>query len=110
MERTFRLRAEGLDIYRPGFASESAAKKAEENLRLSLTNSQNTVEGGPFQNTLARTFVLYATNRLPYLKGAPQDKNLINRYLRAASLPTIGIQAIDNRPIQSEQFWHISLK
>lgn len=76
---SFRLRCRGQDIYRTGFASEAKAKRALEDIRVTLLRESKASGDGPFRTTLGEAFLRYGLERLPSLKGAPQDKNRINR-------------------------------
>ncbi|PLC48035.1 hypothetical protein CR159_20325 [Pollutimonas subterranea] len=83
----FRLRTQGQDIYRGGYPSEAAARKAQAAIVAELEQSGKTAGLGPHATTLAMAFSDYARQRLPALKGAKTDVNRINRYLRASGLP-----------------------
>ena len=75
----FRLRSNNQDIYRGSFSSEAAANRAMAEIKADLTNTTKIVGRGPYKTTLGTAFSCYALERLPFLKGADQDKNRINR-------------------------------
>lgn len=105
----FRLRAEGQDIYRSGFASQAAAQKAQAELLAELQLKDQAAGQGPFKTTVAAAFTRYARERLPYLKGAKPDSLIINRYLRALNLPVIQLKPV-GRPSdeKSNVHWEVS--
>jgi integrase len=88
---SFRLRIRQQDIYRTGFVSAASATKALDALRHELQSEGRPAHGGPWRITLAQALQTYAVERLPTLKGADQDANRINRYLRAAGLDLIRV-------------------
>lgn len=104
----FRLRALGQDIYRSGFASQAAAQRAQADLLAELRQAGQAVGQGPFKTTLAAAFTRYARERLPYLKGAPGDSLIINRYLRALNLPVVHLTRIDDPNHESNIYWEVS--
>ncbi len=65
----FRLRAHGQDIYRSGYPSEAAARKAQAAIVAELEQCGKAAGLGPHATTLAVAFSDYARQRLPYLKG-----------------------------------------
>lgn len=105
---SFRLRCRGQDIYRTGFASEAKAKRALEDIRVTLLRESKASGDGPFRTTLGEAFLRYGLERLPSLKGAPQDKNRINRYLRAVGLPTLTLLEIE-RTSAKPPYWEVQL-
>src|SRR5690606_3742788 len=48
----------------------------------------------PFQLTMAAALRLYALERLPHLKGAPQEARRINRYLNAAQMAPVECEPV----------------
>ncbi len=99
---SFRLRSNGDDIYRTGFQT-----KAEANRELTSIVRQSGALGrpahdGPWHTTLAHALSLYARERLPGLKGASQEANRINRYLRAAGLSTVKVHRLPAVPPSAE--------
>lgn len=104
----FRLRTQGQDVYRSGFASEAAAKRAASELTAHLAVNDQAYGQGPFQTTLAEAFIHYATHKLPFLKGAAQDKNRINRYLRATNSPVIQLERVGAETADKHHYWKVS--
>lgn len=93
---SFRLRIKGQDIYQTGFDSEAKARRECERLRQKLLDSGAPKHGGPWKNTLALALQIYGMERLPFLKGAPQEANRINRFLRAAGLDVLTVTELAN--------------
>lgn len=93
---SFRLRVHKQDLYRCGFASEVEARVAMEDARRVFEAAQRPAHAGPFDTTLGEALQLYGRERLPMLKGARQEANRINRYLRAAGLPTLRVEPFKN--------------
>ncbi len=54
---------------------------------------------GPERTSVAQALQDYALERLPFLKGAPQEARRINNYLRAAGLRLLEVKAIDPQDI-----------
>lgn len=104
----FRLRTQGQDVYRSGFTSEAAAKRAASELTAHLAVNDQAYGQGPFQTTLAEAFIHYATHKLPFLKGAAQDKNRINRYLRATNSPVIQLERVSAETAEKHHYWKVS--
>jgi len=105
----FRLRELGQDVYRCGFASQAAAAKAQADLLAELRLQDQAAGQGPFKATLAAAFSRYAKERLPYLKGARSDSLIINRYLRALSMPVIRLQPVDDQNDQKGSiYWAVT--
>lgn len=105
---SFRLRMCGQDVYRTGFASQAEADKAQETIRVSLRQEGKASGDGPYRTTLGTAFLNYACERLPTLKGAAQDKNRINRYLRPLGLPTVELVRLESTE-QMPPYWEVSL-
>ncbi|RIX47559.1 MAG: site-specific integrase [Rhodocyclales bacterium GT-UBC] len=79
----------GQEIYKSGFAS---ARKAEDYLREQqclLDQGGKPARQGPERTALCVALSDYARECLPYRKGARQDAQRLNHYLRAANLPII---------------------
>ncbi|WP_175771980.1 tyrosine-type recombinase/integrase [Paraburkholderia phenazinium] len=85
----FRTSIQGRRIYQSGFPTEAAARRALASLRAPYEDQPVMAGQGPFATTVAQAWLTYASERLPSLKGARQDANRINRYLREAGLPVI---------------------
>lgn len=88
---SFRIRIKKQDIYRNGFATEAAACNALEKLRQVLTGAGRPAHDGPWRTTLGKALQTYGLERLPFLKGARQEADRINRYLRQAGLALLRI-------------------
>lgn len=89
---SFRVRRGGESIYRCGFATDALARKALQEVIASLTRSAGKPSGdGPWRTTLAQALYNFGIERLPTLKGARQEVNRINRYLRCSGLPTLRV-------------------
>lgn len=84
-----RAQHQGQEIYRSGFASAAAARRFVEERKAAIDQLGGPARGGPERTVLAVAFSDYAVERLPYLKGARQDAQRINNYLRACRLPVI---------------------
>ena len=84
-----RAQHQGQEIYRSGFASPAAAKRFVEARKVAIDQLGRPARGGPERTVLAVALSDYAVERLPYLKGARQDAQRINNYLRACQLPVI---------------------
>ncbi|OZI33373.1 hypothetical protein CEK29_21175 [Bordetella genomosp. 5] len=105
----FRLRLNGQDVYRSGFQTEAAAKSTMKDLVKQLSADEQAYGQGPFKSTLAEAFTHYAIHKLPFLKGATQDKNRINRYLRALKLPVIQLERVGATAGEKHHYWNVSL-
>ena len=66
---SFRLRIQGENIYRRGFASEAIARKELDQLQHTLKSAGKPARQGPWRTTLAQALRDYALERLPALKG-----------------------------------------
>ncbi|MGY2491127.1 tyrosine-type recombinase/integrase [Cupriavidus sp. CP313] len=105
----FRLRIRGQDIYRSGFATEAEAKQAIAKIKAEHTDTARASGSGPYQTSLAIAFSNYALQRFPFLKGAAQDKNRINRYLRALGLPVIELTKTADSADGARRYWEVAL-
>ncbi len=90
-----RLRFMGQDIYLSGHKTAAAARKAAEAEKAKLNNAGKPAKLGPHRTCLAVAMQDYARERLPYLKGARQDAQRMNVYLRACNLPTIHLEELE---------------
>lgn len=91
---SIRAQYKGINLYRGGFSS---ARKAEEYLREQkniIDRDGKPARLGPERTTLAVALSDYARECLPYRKGARQDAQRINHYLRASGLPIIKLTAL----------------
>ena len=95
---SIRLRIKGQDLYLTGFASAAAALKAASKQRHALENLGKPIGLGPWRTSVAQALQKYALERLPFLKGARQDANRINRLLRSLGLDLIRLK----RPTSAE--------
>lgn len=75
-----RVRCKGQDTYLKGFKTEAAARKAAEEQRVSIAKSGQPARLGPQRTSVALAIQAYAKERLPFLKGARQDAQRLNRY------------------------------
>jgi integrase len=105
----FRLRVDGQDIYRSGYQTEPAARKAQNALLAEINNKDASVGRGPFRTSLAAAFSDYACACPPYLKGAPADAGRINRYLRAMNMPVIHLHRVDDPSGTAKVYWAVKL-
>ncbi|MBL8429094.1 MAG: tyrosine-type recombinase/integrase [Dechloromonas sp.] len=86
---SIRAQYKGISIYKGGFSS---ARKAEAYLREQqsiIDRDGKPARQGPERTSLAVALSDYARECLPYRKGARQDAQRVNNYLRAANLPVI---------------------
>lgn len=91
---SFRLRVQKEDIYRTGFVSEAAAREALNALQRAREAARQPAHDGPWRTPLADALRHYALERLGMLKGARQEANRINRYLRAAGGPLVRVEPV----------------
>lgn len=86
-----RRRFDGHEVFVSGCATGAAAKK-QMDLRVTQLSSAGKPKGlGPDRTTLAQALQDYAMERLRFMKGAAQEANRINRFLRAAGLATLKV-------------------
>ena len=104
----FRLRVAGQDVYRAGFKSEALARRAMDAVRHELEHGPAQSGMGPQRTSLGVAFMDYARERLPYLKGAPQDARRINQYLRALNLPVIALEPDESGAQGKRVYWKVS--
>ena len=93
-----------------GYPSSAAARRAAEAERVAVEQNGQPQGLGPHRTPLAVAFADYARERLPFLKGARQDANRINQYLRACGLPVIHLEKVDDADEQGACHWRVSLK
>ncbi len=97
-----RRRIKGHDIFVSGQPTNAAAKKAME-VRVNLLASAGQPKGyGPFRTTVGQSMQDYGVERLPFLKGAPQEVNRINRFLRSAGLATLQATAVQKSRLTAQ--------
>lgn len=106
---SFRLRLKGQSIYRTGFATEAAARREADRLRQKVLDAGKPKHDGPWRTTLAQAMQMYALERLPFLKGARQDADRINRYLRAAGLAVVQTVKLSAESAAKGTYYEVSL-
>lgn len=84
-----RSRVQGHSVYISGCATSAAAKKKMDERVAELSSSGKAKGFGPHGTTVAQALQDYALERLIFMKGARQESNRINRFLRAAGLATL---------------------
>jgi hypothetical protein len=92
---SIRLRIEKQDIYLSGFVTAAAALKAANKQRHALETLGKPIGQGPWRTSLGQALQTYACERMPFLKGARQDANRINRYLRSLGLDLVRLKPTD---------------
>lgn len=93
---SIRAQYKGVTIYKAGFSS---ARKAEVYLREQqaiIDSDGKSARQGPARTTLAIALSDYSRECLPYRKGARQDAQRINKYLRAGNLPVIKLSPFES--------------
>jgi len=91
---SIRSRAKGVDVNLKGY---STAKEAEGAMRKHLDKLDDLgrpQKRGPTLTTMAQGLQDYGLEKLRLLKGAPQEANRINKYLRAAGLETLVLEKV----------------
>jgi integrase len=87
-----RVRRKGADIFLSGFNSHDAIEQ-ELNERVAALAQRGKPHGdGPERTSVAKALQDHALTHLPSLKGADQEARRINKYLRAARLPTLHVR------------------
>lgn len=104
----FRLRIAGKDVYRAGFKTETQARRAMEAVRHELHHGPAQSGLGPQRTSLGVAFMDYARDRLPFLKGARQDAQRINHYLRALNLPVVELTPVDSVKAGERIYWEVT--
>lgn len=94
---SFRIRIKHQDIHQSGFPTAAAARKELDTLRHSITNEGRPAHDGPWRTSFGRALQLYGLERLPFLKGARQEADRINRYLRL-----MGLALLQTQPVADE--------
>lgn len=91
---SMRRRIKGHDIFVSGQPTSAAARKEMDD-RVKLLTSAGQPKGlGPFRTIVGQAMQDYGMERLPFLKGALQEVNRINRFLRPAGLATLQATAV----------------
>jgi len=91
---SFRVRLKGQTVYRAGFSSPAAAQREADRLRQKILDAGKPKHKGPWHTTVAQALQDYARERLPAMKGARQDADRINRYLRLGGLNVVKLDKI----------------
>ena len=81
-----RRRYKGHDLFVSGQKTAAAAQRKMNELVHQVDHHAKPAGAGASKTTLAQAMQDYALERLPHLKGAPQEARRINVYLRAAGL------------------------
>lgn len=102
-----RVRCKGQDLYLKGFETEADARQAAEAQRVSIHETGKPAGTGPQRTSLAQAFQRYGQERLPTLKGARQDAQRINRYLRAANLQVLVLEPVKSK--SGARYWNVAL-
>lgn len=92
-----RQRVMGQDLYVSGRATSAAAKKEMDKRVAALVQCGKPRGLGPYKTTVAQALQDYGMERLPFQKGAVQEANRINKFLRAVGLSTIAVSACKGR-------------
>lgn len=100
---SFRLRIKGQDVYRSGFPTAAAASKELKTLKDSMTKGGRPAHDGPWRTNFAGALQWLGLERLPFLKGARQDADRMNRYLRLAGYAVLEIQPVDEESTACEE-------
>jgi integrase len=90
-----RRRFKGHDVFVSGCATSAAAKKRMEERLAELTCGGKAKGFGPHETTVAQALQDYATERLIFMKGAVQEANRINRFLRPAGMATLKLLRVE---------------
>ncbi|MFG6486251.1 tyrosine-type recombinase/integrase [Roseateles sp. BYS78W] len=85
----------GERVYLDGFSTKTAAEKEARRLLCEYEDRGAPKHAGPHKTTLAKAMQLYGLERLPFLKGAEQEANRINKVLRAAGERVLSVKRID---------------
>jgi integrase len=88
---SMRRRVAGQDFFLSGFSSRSAVKQAMKELVEEARKGNRHVGRGAHMTCVAQALQDYALERLPFLKGAPQEARRVNVYLRAAGLALLKV-------------------
>ncbi|MCV2352642.1 site-specific integrase [Paucibacter sp. B2R-40] len=90
-----RVRKDGVDQLLSGFATYTVASRAANDYIAAMSKQGGPVGLGPRVTLLAQGMSDYALERLIFNKGAPQEVRRFNRYLRAANLPQLVIEPMN---------------
>lgn len=89
---SMRRRVFGQELFESGHRSSCAAKKAMDKRVLALTERGKPKGLGPHRTIVAQALQDMGLERLPFMKGAQQEANRFNRYLRAVGLATLKVR------------------
>lgn len=90
-----RRRIKGEEFFVSGEVTAKAAKDEMDRLVRAAGGRHKPFGLGPAQTTLAQGLQDYGLQTLPFLKGAPQECNRINVYLRAADMPILQVAKLN---------------
>jgi len=88
---SMRCRIYGQELFESGHKTKTAAKEAMAKRVNPLKERGRPKGAGPHHTTVAQAAQDYAMERLRFMKGAVQEANRINKYLRAAGLATLKV-------------------
>ncbi len=86
-----RRRVQGIELFVSGCASAAAARKAMDERVSELEAHGKPMGLGPHRTSVAQALQDYGRQRLPFMKGARQEADRINKLLRAANLATLEV-------------------
>lgn len=89
---SMRRRLFGQELFVSGRTTSAAAKKEMAKMVLALEVRGKPKGFGPRKTTLGQALQDMGIERLPFMKGAKQEANRFNRYLRAAGLATLQVK------------------
>lgn len=92
-----RVRVRGHAVYLSGFSTEAAARREAARQTAAIQEIGKPARGGPNRTSVALAFQQYACEKLPGLKGAIQDANRMNVYLRAGGQDTLAVTKFSPR-------------
>jgi integrase len=87
-----RTRRQGADIFLSGRATQAALEQELSERMAALAKRGKPYGEGPERTSVAKALQDHALKHLPSLKGADQEARRINKYLRAARLPTLQVR------------------
>lgn len=94
---SLRRRIKGEDFYVCGCESQAQARAEMDKKVKAVSGRQKPWGLGPEQTTVGQALLDYGLQTLPFLKGARQECNRINRYLRAAGLSNLRVVPLDEK-------------
>ncbi len=86
-----RRRVRGTELYVSAHPSAAAARRAMAEQVTVMTSGGSPKGFGPYRTSVAQALQDYGMERLPFMKGALQDANRLNKVLRAARLATLKV-------------------